>query len=157
MLGTVLLAGILLYAGLLFTKKAEPGALVRISYDGRVIGELPLATDCVRTFTVNGAEAVLTDTADGGALAPVMKTDEDGKEAGSLSVSLPQADADGSGCNVIVIRDNVCKVTEADCPDGICVRHGGISHKGEAIICLPHRLVVEIAGDAEGGADAIAW
>jgi len=35
---------------------------------------------------------------------------------------------------------------EADCRDGICVDHTPISLNGETIICLPHRLVIEIDG-----------
>ncbi|MBQ7678494.1 MAG: NusG domain II-containing protein, partial [Butyrivibrio sp.] len=44
------------------------------------------------------------------------------------------------GRNYVVIRDGVCSVTEADCPDGLCVRQGTISRAGEQIICLPHHL-----------------
>ena len=32
----------------------------------------------------------------------------------------------------------------ADCRDQICVRHRAVSAVGESIICLPHKLVVEI-------------
>ena len=53
------------------------------------------------------------------------------------------------GRNYIVIRDGVCSVTEADCPDRLCVRQGTISRAGEQIICLPHHLVVSIEGRQE--------
>jgi len=35
-------------------------------------------------------------------------------------------------------------VIEADCPDKICVKHTNIKNAGETIICLPHKLVIEI-------------
>ena len=35
-------------------------------------------------------------------------------------------------------------MTDADCPDKICVNHATISDVGESIVCLPHRVVVEI-------------
>ena len=42
-------------------------------------------------------------------------------------------------------------VTEADCPDGICVRQGKLTTAGVPIVCMPHRLVIEIYGDAIDG------
>lgn len=50
-----------------------------------------------------------------------------------------------SGENLVVISDGAVSVTEADCPDKVCVKHSEISNVGETIICLPHKLVVEIA------------
>lgn len=48
------------------------------------------------------------------------------------------------GSNVVSIIDGKAYVSEADCPDKICVKTGGISRAGETIVCLPHRVVVEI-------------
>lgn len=54
------------------------------------------------------------------------------------------------GKNTLVIRDGQADMTEADCPDKVCVDHAPISHVGESIICLPHKVVVEIiAGEGE--------
>lgn len=33
---------------------------------------------------------------------------------------------------------------EADCPDKLCVKKGGVYRVSESIICLPHEVVVEI-------------
>ena len=63
--------------------------------------------------------------------------------------------ADG-GKNVVVIQNGTCMVREADCPDGICVRRGRISRNGEAIVCLPHRLVISVTGAEEAEVDTIA-
>ncbi len=52
----------------------------------------------------------------------------------------------GQGTNRLVIKDRKAWIETADCPDRICVRHSPVSRKGETIICLPHRVVVEIAG-----------
>ena len=49
-----------------------------------------------------------------------------------------------NGYNILVIEDGYAYVTEADCRDKICVNHKKISNVGEAIICLPHKLVIEI-------------
>ena len=56
------------------------------------------------------------------------------------------------GTNTLVIKDGTVTVTDADCPDKICVRHPSVSRSGESIICLPHRLVISIvdgSGDDE--------
>ncbi len=49
--------------------------------------------------------------------------------------------------NVLVIKDGKASITEADCPDGICKDYRPISYVGETIVCLPHKVVVEITGD----------
>ena len=51
------------------------------------------------------------------------------------------------GTNTLVIENGEAYVTEADCPDGICIRTGKISRNGQTIICLPHKVVIEICGD----------
>lgn len=48
------------------------------------------------------------------------------------------------GKNVIIIEDGKVKMKEADCPDKYCVSHRAISKAKETIVCLPHKLVVEI-------------
>lgn len=54
------------------------------------------------------------------------------------------------GKNTLVIRDGQADMTEADCPDKVCVNHTPVSDVGESIICLPHKVVVEIiAGEGE--------
>ncbi len=52
--------------------------------------------------------------------------------------------ADGTGRNTLVISGGVAYVTEASCPDGICMGHRAISYRGESIVCLPNRLVVTV-------------
>ena len=48
------------------------------------------------------------------------------------------------GRNVLCIKEGKASVTDADCPDLVCARHHEVSHSGESIVCLPHRLVIEI-------------
>ncbi len=49
--------------------------------------------------------------------------------------------------NVVVIENGKVRVTEADCPDGICEDYRPISYVGQTIVCLPHKVVIEIVGD----------
>lgn len=51
------------------------------------------------------------------------------------------------GSNRIVIQDGYVYMADADCPDKLCEHMGKISKTGENIVCMPHRVVVEIIGD----------
>ena len=48
------------------------------------------------------------------------------------------------GTNLLVISDGKATVSEASCPDLICVHHKAISKEGEQIVCLPNKMVVSI-------------
>lgn len=50
------------------------------------------------------------------------------------------------GYNEIIIEYGYVKVNSADCPDELCVHSGTIDKAGETIVCLPHRVVVEVVG-----------
>ena len=49
------------------------------------------------------------------------------------------------GINEVTVKDKKVCVSNADCPDKICEKHREISRVGETIVCLPHKLVVEIS------------
>ena len=57
------------------------------------------------------------------------------------------------GGNVLVIRDGCAFMESADCPDKICADHARIHYDHETIVCLPHKLVVEIKGGEESDID----
>lgn len=59
------------------------------------------------------------------------------------------------GYNIITIAGGKVSVNEADCRDGICVKHKKIEKVGETIVCLPHKLVVEIVGDSPASFDPV--
>ena len=54
-----------------------------------------------------------------------------------------------SGINTIQIQNKEVWMEEADCPDGYCMEQGHISHSHQTLVCLPHKLVVEISDDSE--------
>ena len=49
------------------------------------------------------------------------------------------------GKNIVWIHDNCVEMKEADCPDKYCVKQGKITKTRQNIVCLPHKIVVEIA------------
>ena len=82
----------------------------------------------------------------------------DGNEIGRYSLSADNIiifqGTDGS-YNLILISGGTVKVTDADCPDQLCVRQRSISKNGESIICLPHKLVITIDSPEESDIDAV--
>ena len=59
--------------------------------------------------------------------------------------------------NLLMISGKAAFVSDADCPDRLCVRQKAISRKGESIICLPHKLVILIDSEEESEVDAIVY
>lgn len=63
---------------------------------------------------------------------------------------------DGEVRNTLRIQDHEADMISADCPDQICVDMKAISAVGETIVCLPHKVVVEvISSDEEAEYDTI--
>lgn len=60
------------------------------------------------------------------------------------------------GYNFLKIEDDRILMFEADCRDQVCVNTAPADQPGDTIVCLPHEVVVQIKGTAEGGLDAIA-
>lgn len=60
--------------------------------------------------------------------------------------------------NRIVIKDGVVSISEANCRDQICVKTQPITQNGGIIVCLPHKVTVEIFSEnaEEDGLDSIA-
>ena len=52
--------------------------------------------------------------------------------------------------NVVLVERGRISVSSANCPDQICVRQGPIADGTVPIVCLPHRLVIEITQGPDG-------
>ena len=59
------------------------------------------------------------------------------------------------GSNILVIAEGRAWLSEANCPDRLCVRQGKIHYTGQSIICLPNRLTVTVEGGESDGIDAV--
>lgn len=59
--------------------------------------------------------------------------------------------------NNFEIKGGTVRMTEADCPDGTCIRQGTISKHNETIVCLPHRVVIRAVstGDTKDSLDTL--
>ena len=59
------------------------------------------------------------------------------------------------GKNILRIRDGSADMIYADCPDQLCVNQKEIDKVG-TIVCLPHKIVVEVEGEKQSDFDSIA-
>ena len=55
---------------------------------------------------------------------------------------------DGSR-NVVAVEEGQVYMRESNCRDGICIHQGRISSTAKTIVCLPHKLVVQVLGNSE--------
>ena len=55
-----------------------------------------------------------------------------------------------AGSNTVVVEDGEVFVSQADCDNLDCMHQGGISAPNQQIICLPHKMWIEVAQVGEG-------
>lgn len=76
--------------------------------------------------------------------------------SGNKSYTYTYTDADGD-YNIIEIAGDKIRMKEADCGDQICVRRGWVTKNGETIVCLPHKLVIEVRSTDGSEADSLIY
>ena len=86
----------------------------------------------------------------------------DGEEYGTYSLTEDQEIPVRTeyGYNIVQIEDGMVFMKDADCPDKYCIHHGKTNRKNQSIVCLPHKLMVEVVEASEtkasDGFDAMA-
>ena len=86
-----------------------------------------------------GIDAVVTvRTVDGDEVYPLSKD-------GVFSLN--------GGTNTLVIENGEAWVSEANCPDKVCMGMGKISKNGEFIACLPNQVIIVVEGGEESPVD----
>ncbi|MBQ8589906.1 MAG: NusG domain II-containing protein [Firmicutes bacterium] len=73
----------------------------------------------------------------------------DGEEVEQYSLSAEGTYPLNGGTNILHIEGGEAWLTEADCPDKLCVHQGKISKTGQVITCLPNKLTVTVYGAEE--------
>ncbi len=90
---------------------------------------------------------VLLTSRGSGTTAQVIRDGEVIREIDLSRVREPYSfvveDGNGGANRVSVEPGRIC-VSEANCPDGICVSQGWLSDQETPIVCLPHRLIIKI-------------
>ncbi len=105
------------------------------------IGDIALMIGVI-AFCVAGIILLVSNSKPGGNVT--VTVDGEAVESFPLNKDTEYVVNTDNGMNIIVIKDGVVSVSNADCPDKICVQHPPIDSTGETIICLPHKLVIEI-------------
>lgn len=84
----------------------------------------------------------------------VIITSGDNKEIYSLNdnrtIIVP---CESGGYNTVVIRNGMVWVEEADCKNQICVNHKPVSKNHESIVCIPHKLFIDIKSSRNNDID----
>ena len=95
-------------------------------------------------FVILSITIILVFASSGEGNKAVISVDEKIIGEYSLNTDLSKEIITDYGFNTVVILNGECFVLDADCRDGICISRGKISKVGESIVCLPHKLIVEI-------------
>ena len=73
---------------------------------------------------------------------PTIRITVDGKEYGTFNLDEDQVISIGN-TNVCEIRNGKVTMTEATCPDKLCMHQKAIDETGGTSICLPNKVVIE--------------
>ena len=92
-------------------------------------------------------------TRQAGAVAEVTV---DGEVVMTLPLSEDTTVILGEGTNTLVIQDGTVRVTEASCPDHVCMDRGAVRYDGETIVCLPNKVVITVVGAQSNGLDGVS-
>ncbi len=63
---------------------------------------------------------------------------------------------DDGHTNTLTIQNGAAQITQASCPDHLCIHQGAIQYAGQSIVCLPNQVVVTVRHGSDGGFDAVA-
>lgn len=76
----------------------------------------------------------------------------DGEKIGSYSLAEEKEIPVESvyGYNIVCIKNGQVFMKEANCPDQYCVNTGKVDSINQTIVCLPHKLIVEVEESKKG-------
>lgn len=131
---------------LIFHLNRSQGSYAAVSYDGMNLAYIPLSQAESRYYLLIKQESQTYNEQSG----PVSITELSDEEWTDMQV--PSEDY-----NVILYQDGKIRMIAGNCPDQICVHHSAIYATGESIICLPHKIVVEIIGEKGNELDGVAY
>lgn len=61
------------------------------------------------------------------------------------------------GKMLLEVKEGRLRIKRSDCPRQVCVQMGWIRPGGEAIICVPYKIVIEIGSDHAASLDAVVF
>ena len=146
-----------LFLFLFFRLQSVAGSYMEISCDGVLLLQEPLFGQEAGYYLL--VEDRGTKAEDGLEQIGVMQMklielpEAEWEESAEQIIAEYQSDA----YNILLCQDGVVRMIQSSCPDQICVHHKAVSTVGENIICLPHKIVVEITGDEASALDGVVY
>ena len=123
----------------------------------KIIKKHPTITICICVILLAGLLIIGQKMVSAAGAAQAVVT-VDGKSYGTYSLKQEQViriETD-QGYNELTIKDGKASVTASDCKNQVCVHSMAISQNGQSIICLPHKVIIQITGAGEKQPDAVA-
>lgn len=80
----------------------------------------------------------------------------DGEKVGEYSLYEDGSYSLNGGTNILKIEDGCAYLTDAICPDHLCIKQGKVSKTGQTITCLPNKLTVTVYGAKEEAPELIS-
>ena len=87
----------------------------------------------------------------GGKTATTVVVTVDGREVLRRPLAVEntyEIKQDDGSVNVIAVEGGAVYMKEANCRDGLCIAQGKMKNAAKTIVCLPHKLVVQLEGDS---------
>lgn len=131
---------------LFFRMTRTQGSYANISYNGIIIFQIPLSQSKAKYYLLT--ESISGSNEETQSVYGVVELSEEEW----LDIQYPLGDY-----NVILCQNGEIRMIEGNCPDQICVHHSAICMAGENIICLPHKIVIEIINNEESKLDGVAY
>lgn len=142
---------------LIFRLTSTQGSYANISYDGMAVMQIPLVQSETQYYLLT--ESVPSSYGETQPVCSIEVLSEEewlnirnSSEGEWLNIRNSSSDY-----NVLLCRNGEVRMIESSCPDQICVHHRAICATGENIICLPHKIVIEIINDEESKLDGVAY
>jgi hypothetical protein len=110
--------------------------------------DLPLIITILAIIAITTLIIMITTSIKTNQPTTTVKITINGKEYATYPLSQDQTIQikNDYGENTIIISKGSVYMECATCPDQICVKHSPLPQSTTPIICLPHKLVVEIIG-----------
>lgn len=124
------------------------GSFAQISYDGRVLHRISLSQTETKYYLLTENTPV-QDMEDSLLIRELSE-----EEWAIMAGNMPAKDSD---YNVFLCENGAIRMLQSNCPDLICVHHSAVSKTGENIICLPHKIVIEISGRQDHEVDGVVY
>lgn len=132
-----------LWAG--FSAFSQKGSYAVVFYDGENLLQISLSATEEKYYQITGMNT-----------ESVQIQEMTAKQWAALANSSKEKQSVDE-YNVLRCLDGGIEMLQSNCPDQICVHHKTVSQTGESIICLPHKLVIQISGTKEAELDGVVY